>query len=435
MRDPATEPDTRAWRSHYALGSLFLVLMFSLIDRNILSILLVDIQAEFGASDRQMGFLTGTAFAVSNALAGIPLARLADRARRTTIVAAGLAVWSALTAGQGLAQSFALLATARVGVGIGEASTGPAAHSMISDLYRPERRATAIAIYTMGGHFGVLVGLVGAGWISEELGWRMTLVAVGLPGLLVAAAVALTVREPLRGQSDRAADEAQPPLLEVVRYLWSRPTFRHLVAAAPLLVATFYCVNIWGPAFLIRVHDLTKAEVGVRLGPAVGLGGAIGTFLGGYLCDRLGARDPRNYLRLPGAAALAMIPFLVGFLSLDDVDLAVAMLVPMMILAGFFIAPIYTVALGIARLRMRAMSSALIHLLTSIVGAGLAPQVVGITNDWLAPRFGDEAVRTSLFLLCLTSAWGAMHAFLAARTLPLDMAEATTSGEGADLAP
>ena len=111
--------EASAWRSHYALGSLFLVLMFSLIDRNILSILLVDIQAEFGASDRQMGFLTGTAFAVSNALAGIPLARLADRARRTTIVAAGLAVWSALTAGQGLAQSFALLATARVGVGIG----------------------------------------------------------------------------------------------------------------------------------------------------------------------------------------------------------------------------------------------------------------------------------------------------------------------------
>lgn len=412
-------------RARYALGALFVVLMFSLVDRNILSILLVDIQEEFGATDREMGFLTGTAFAVSNALAGIPLARLADRATRRNIVAGGLAFWSALTAGQGFASSFAILAAARVGVGIGEASTGPAAHSMISDLFRPQWRATAISIYTMGGHFGVLIGLVAAGWISEELGWRMTLVVVGLPGLLVAALVAGTLREPLRGQVDQVADEPQPPLLEVVRYLWSRPTFRHLVAAAPLLVAAFYCVNIWGPAFLIRVHDLSKAEVGMRLGPVVGIGGAIGTLLGGYLSDRLGARDPRDRLRVPAYASLGMIPFLVGFLSVEDVDLAVLLLFPMMVLAGFFIGPIYSVALGIARLRMRAMSSALVHLLTSIVGAGLAPQLVGISNDLLSERFGDEAVRVSLYLLCFTSAWGATHALLAARSLPQDMEEAT----------
>jgi len=412
-------------RARYALGALFVVLMFSLVDRNILSILLVDIQEEFGATDREMGFLTGTAFAVSNALAGIPLARLADRATRRNIVAGGLAFWSALTAGQGFASSFAILAAARVGVGIGEASTGPAAHSMISDLFRPQWRATAISIYTMGGHFGVLIGLVAAGWISEELGWRMTLVVVGLPGLLVAALVAGTLREPPRGQVDQVADEPQPPLLEVVRYLWSRPTFRHLVAAAPLLVAAFYCVNIWGPAFLIRVHDLSKAEVGMRLGPVVGIGGAIGTLLGGYLSDRLGARDPRDRLRVPAYASLGMIPFLVGFLSVEDVDLAVLLLFPMMVLAGFFIGPIYSVALGIARLRMRAMSSALVHLLTSIVGAGLAPQLVGISNDLLSERFGDEAVRVSLYLLCFTSAWGATHALLAARSLPQDMEEAT----------
>ena len=412
-------------RARYALGALFVVLMFSLVDRNILSILLVDIQEEFGATDREMGFLTGTAFAVSNALAGIPLARLADRATRRNIVAGGLAFWSALTAGQGFASSFAILAAARVGVGIGEASTGPAAHSMISDLFRPQWRATAISIYTMGGHFGVLIGLVAAGWISEELGWRMTLVVVGLPGLLVAALVAGTLREPPRGQVDQVADEPQPPLLEVVRYLWSRPTFRHLVAAAPLLVAAFYCVNIWGPAFLIRVHDLSKAEVGMRLGPVVGIGGAIGTLLGGYLSDRLGARDPRDRLRVPAYASLGMIPFLVGFLSVEDVDLAVLLLFPMMVLAGFFIGPIYSVALGIARLRMRAMSSALVHLLTSIVGAGLAPQLVGISNDLLSERFGDEAVRVSLYLLCFTSAWGATHALLAARSLPQDLEEAT----------
>ena len=224
-----------------------------------------------------------------------------------------------------------------------------------------------------------------------------------------------------------SAGDGLPPLREVVRYLWSRPTFRHLVAAAPLLVAAFYCVNIWGPAFLIRVHDLSKAEVGVRLGPVVGIGGAIGTLLGGYLSDRLGARDVRQRLRVPAYASLGMIPFLVGFLSASDVDIAVLLLFPMVVLGGFFIGPLYSVALGIARLRMRAMSSALVHLLTSIVGAGLAPQLVGISNDLLAPRYGDEAVRFSLYLLCLTNAWGATHALLASRTLSEDLAEATDS--------
>jgi MFS family permease len=157
----------------YMLFGLFLVLTFSLIDRNILSILLVDIKAEFQASDTAMGFLTGLAFAVTNAIAGIPLARLADRRSRKMLVTAGLAVWSVLTALQSMAQSIAFLAAARIGVGIGEASTGPASHSLISDLFSPRRRATAISVYTMSGHFGVLVGMVAGGWLNDQFGWRI----------------------------------------------------------------------------------------------------------------------------------------------------------------------------------------------------------------------------------------------------------------------
>jgi len=406
------------------------VLAFSLVDRNILSILLVDIQAEFQASDREMGFLTGMAFAVTNAIAGIPLARLADRRSRRTIIAFGLAVWSALTAVQGLARTFALLVLARVGVGIGEASTGPAAHSMISDYFPPERRATAIAVYTMGGHFGVLIGMVAAGWLNDSFGWRTTLILVGLPGLLVALIVGLTVREPVRGESEaRSSDESQPPLMDVIRYLWGKKTFLHLSAAAPLLVSSFYCLNIWGPAFLIRVHGLTTSEVGIRLGPIMGFGGILGTLAGGYLCDRLGRRDLRNYLRIPGAAALAMIPFLVLFLLWPEPNTALLFLIPMVVLAATFIAPIYAVSVGLARLRMRAMSSAMIHLITSMVGAGVAPQIVGISNDLLTPDFGPEAVRYSLFILVLTNAWGAAHAFWAARSLPSDMDAAAAESD------
>jgi MFS family permease len=156
----ASAPDPNSGRAadghaYYMLFGLFVVLAFSLVDRNILSILLVDIKAEFKASDTAMGFLTGLAFAVTNAVAGIPLARLADRRSRKGLITLGLAVWSALTALQGMAQSFLFLAAARIGVGIGEASTGPASHSLISDLFSPQRRATAISVYTMGGHFGV----------------------------------------------------------------------------------------------------------------------------------------------------------------------------------------------------------------------------------------------------------------------------------------
>ena len=143
------------------------------------------------------------------------------------------------------------------------------------------------------------------------------------------------------------------------------------------------------------------------------------------LCDRLGAGDPRNYLRVPGVAALAMIPFLMGFLLAPEPGLALWLLAPMVVLAATFIAPIYSVALSLARLRMRAMSSAMIHLITSGVGAGVAPQLVGILNDGLSPSYGGEAVRYSLFLVVATNAWGATHAFLAARSLPADLEAAS----------
>jgi len=416
------------------LFGLFLVLTFSLIDRNILSILLVDIKEEFQASDTAMGFLTGLAFAVTNAVAGIPLARFADRASRTLLITLGLAAWSALTALQGMAQSFVVLAAARIGVGIGEAATGPASHSLISDLFSPQRRATAISVYTMGGHFGILVGMVAGGWLNDQFGWRIALVTLGLPGLVVAALFWLTMREPARGQSEaRIADAEQEPLGTVLLYLWSKPTYRHLMLAGPLFVSAFYALSIWGPAFLIRVHGLTASEVGVRLGPILGIGGAAGTLLGGYLCDRLSQRSPRWYVLVPGINGLLMLPFLVGFLTVGETDLALLCLAPMVVLAATFIGPLYAVALGLAKLRMRAMSSATLHLAVSTFAAGIIPQVIGILNDLLSSRFGDEAVRASLFLLVVTNIWGAGHAFMASRTLEQDFAAtaAEEAGRGA----
>jgi predicted MFS family arabinose efflux permease len=278
-----------------------------------------------------------------------------------------------------------------------------------------------------------LIGMVVGGWLNDQYGWRIALVALGLPGLAVALLFAFTLREPARGRSEaRVADADQEPMKEVFAYLWSKPTYRHLMLAAPLFVATFYALNIWGPAFLIRVHGLTPGEVGIRLGPILGIGGALGTLFGGYLGDRLGARSLRWYVLIPTINGLLMVPFLIGFLTVENTDLALFCLAPMVFLGATFIGPLYTVALGLAKLRMRAMSSAILHLGISMLAAGLIPLLIGISNDLLSGRFGDEAVRVSLFFLIVTNLWGAIHAFLASRTIEHDFA--ATAAEETDQA-
>ena len=307
--------DTPTAHAYYVLAMLFLVLATSLIDRNILGILLEDIKADLQISDTQLGLLTGPAFAVTNAIAGIPLARLADRWSRRGIVAWGLLAWSVLTALQGLTRTFGMLLLARIGVGIGEASTGPSAHSLISDYFPMRQRATAISVYTIGGHMGVWFAFLVGGWLSDAYSWRTALVAVGLPGIILSVLFRFTVREPVRGAIEGQADTGEAvPFMALLRVLGGKPTFRHLTMALPLFVCASYVLNIWGPAFLIRTHGLTKSEIGLWFGLVVGVGGGVGSIVGGLLSDRLARRDRRWYAWLPALATLAAVPFYVGFL-------------------------------------------------------------------------------------------------------------------------
>lgn len=423
--NPGTPKPARG--AYYTLGVLFLVLLFSVTDRYLLSILLVPIQDEMQVSDTAMGFLTGLAFAVFHSLAGIPLARIADRSSRRNLIAISIAAWSLLTALQGFARSFTTLALARVGVGIGEASASPSAHSMISDLFPPERRGTAIAIFTMGGHLGIFFGMAVGGWLNDSYGWRATMIAIGLPGLAVALLVRFSLREPPRGAIEgRQAEGETPSLTAVFRWLWEQRSFRHLFLALPLFVITSYAINTWGPTFMIRVHGVSTTWVGFWWGLVAGIGGAAGTMLGGHLCDRLGARDVRWYMWLPALASLAAIPFCLGFLFAPSPFLAILCLAPMIFLCSTYIAPIYALTQGLAGLRMRAMASAVTHLGSSVLGAGVGPQVIGALNDWLAPLAGEEAIRYSLLLIVVTNAWGALHARLATRNLREDLARAET---------
>jgi MFS family permease len=417
-----SQNDGPARGAYYMLSILFLVNVVSLIDRNILGILLEDIKRDLQISDTQIGLLVGPAFALTNALAGIPLARLADRWSRRSIISWGLAAWSAFTVLQGVMRSFGTLLLTRVGVGIGEASTGPSAHSLISDYFPMHRRAAAISIYTLGGFVGVWMAFLVGGWLSDLYSWRVALVAVGLPGIVLAFLVRFTIREPIRGAIEGRVDTGETvPIWEVLRVLGAKPTFRHLFMALPLFVCSAYVLNVWGPAFLMRVHGLTKTEVGLWFGLIVGVSGGVGSLLGGFLADRLARRDPRWYARVPAIGALAAAPFVAGFLFSPDPRLALAFLVPSVLLNSISIAPLWAANQMIAPLRMRATAYAIIHLGVSGIAGGLAPQIVGILNDVLAPGLGNEAIRYSLFLIVVTNLWGAFHGFMAGRRLPADL--------------
>ena len=191
----ARAPSVSERYARYVLAVLFAVYVCNFIDRQILAILLQPIKLDLHASDTAMGFLTGFAFALFYAVAGVPIARLADRRGRSALIAAGLAVWSAMTAASGLAQTFTQLALARIGVGVGEAAGSPPAHSLIADYFPPRRRAAAMAIYSAGVPVGVLFGYLIGGWMNEFFGWRRAFFVVGLPGLALALVVRLTVRD------------------------------------------------------------------------------------------------------------------------------------------------------------------------------------------------------------------------------------------------
>jgi predicted MFS family arabinose efflux permease len=418
----ARAPASRA-EARFVLGLLFVVYVFNFIDRQILSILVEPIKRDLGVSDTAMGFLTGGAFAVFYTFAGIPIARFADRSVRRTVIAVGCAVWSAMTAASGLARGFGELALARVGVGVGEAACSPPAHSLLADYFPPERRATALSVYASGIHFGTAFGYLAGGWLNAAFDWRTAFMAVGLPGLALAILVRLTVREPARGLSEGgSAGQDVPPTREVFRFLWALPSFRHLAFASALTAFAGYGVAIWTPAFLMRVHGMSSAEIGTWLGLIAGLGGATGAWLGGVASDRLGARDPRYALWVPAAAALAGLPFALLLLFWPTPHAALLLGIPATVFGAMWLGPVFALTQTLVRIRMRAVASAILLFVVNLIGLGLGPQVVGALNDSLRPSFGDAAVRWSLAGVVLSmSAWASLHFALAARTLARDL--------------
>lgn len=380
--------------AYYVLGVLFVVYIFNFIDRQILAILLEPIKKDLQVSDTALGFLTGFAFAVFYTFAGLPLARIADRWVRRSLIAISLAMWSIMTAVSGLSRNFTDLALARIGVGIGEAGASPPAHSILSDYFPPEKRATVLAFYASGIYVGVGLGYWLGGWINDVYGWRTAFFVVGLPGVLMALLVRFTIREPIRGMSEHhAAPTQQYTLREAWRFFTAIPTGRRLAFAAGLHAFVSYGLGAWIPAFFVRVHHMTTGELGEWLSWITALGGGVGTFFGGWIADRWARRQPRarTYVALIGV--VLAIPTVAVSLLLENTYWALLIYLPASICSTLWIGPTFATAQDLVPPAMRAMASAVFLFITTIIGMGAGPQTVGILNDLIGT---PEAIRYSL---------------------------------------
>jgi predicted MFS family arabinose efflux permease len=410
--------------AYYTLGVLTVVYSFNFIDRQLLAILQESIKAELDLSDSQLGLLTGFAFAAFYVTAGIPIARWADRGNRRDIVALSLFIWSFMTALSGFIQNYLQLLLARVGVGIGEAGGSPPSHSIISDIFPPERRAGAIGFYSMGVSVGILFGFLAGGWLNEFFGWRVAFLVVGAPGILLAVLVRMTVAEPVRGlMENRTAQAKGATFGDVLRVLWSRHSFRHLAMGAALNAFCGYSAANWTASFMIRSHEMTTGELGTWLALILGGGGAIGVFGGGLLADHLAPGDKRWYAWLPALTGLLSVPFMFGIYTADSAYTALMLAVFPGIVGNVYLGNTIATTHSLVGLRMRAMASAILFLILNIIGLGLGPWSIGLVSDMLEPSLGKESLRHAmLYLLPVVMFWSVCHFFLAARTLREDLA-------------
>jgi MFS family permease len=414
----------------YALGLLFVVYVVNFVDRQILAILLPGIKTELLLADWQLGLLSGTLFGLFYATLGLPIARLADLYSRKWVMAVCVGLWSLMTALQGSAAGYYTLLAYRTGVGVGEAGGSPPAHSLISDYFPPEKRATALGVFSLGVPVGIMIGFLAGGWMAESLGWRRAFVVVGLPGIVLAVLVALTLREPPRGHSEGLHNTAAPPgAWTVIAFLASSRAFRHLSFASALYAFVGYSVVNWASSFLNRTYGMTPAEIGPYLAGAFGVGGGIGNYLGGVFADRWAKTDERGRAFVPALSMILGLPFALAVYLVNDATTA-ALLLSVPAGAGLmYQAPAFAITQSLATPKMRATAAAILIFVISVIGLMLGPLATGLISDALEPRYGKDSLRWALFLVSLLLAWSGLHFWLAGRALLPDLARARAASE------
>jgi predicted MFS family arabinose efflux permease len=427
MYKSATQPPHAEQRRQqryavYALALLFLVSVFSYIDRTIVTVLQVQLKRDLALSDTQLGVLTGASFALIYTIGALPLARLADRTVRRNLLTASLFVWSLMTALSGLAQNFIALIFLRMGVAIGEAGCAPTTHSLIGDYFAPRRRATAEAVWALSIPIGTMLGLAVGGWLATTVGWRHTFMILGIAGVVASPFVLLTLKEPPRGQHDGPDSQLDVPDLRTsCAILWNTRTYRYMVMAIAAHTIVYCAFMSWAAPFYVRLHQMPLGEVATRLAVLTGVGGVIGTFAGGFAADQLGRRDPRWYMWTPMIASLVAPLFAIPQFLTRDTDLSWLLAIIPSIAINAYVAPINATAQSLMRPSMRAFASSLTVLAAGLFGMAIGPVLVGALSDLFSSRMGDEGLRYGIILPLVIDFLGAAFFFAAARHAPREM--------------
>ena len=379
------------------LAMLVLVYTFNFIDRQIVGILAVPIKADLGLTDTQLGLMGGLAFALFYTLLGIPIAMLADRSNRTTIMTVALVFWSAMTAVCGLAQNFWQLFLARLGVGVGEAGGVAPAYSIVADYFPPHQRARALGVYSFGVPIGSSLGILFGGVIASLIDWRTAFIVVGLAGIVLAPIFKAVVREPVRGRYDASGATGKPAGFgEVMRLLLSKRSFWGLSFGASASSMMGYGLFFWLPSFFVRSYQLTLLEASLYYGAILLVGGIAGIWMGGALADRFGAARKRAYALIPAIAFLATIPFYVAAVTSGSLALAFALFLVPTALGLVWLGPVLSSIQHVVPPHMRATASAIFLFVNNLIGIGLGTVALGALSDALSAQFGADSLRYAI---------------------------------------
>jgi len=394
-------------RPYYRGWFLFLLTMayaLNFLDRQLLSILQEPVKAELQLSDTQLGLIGGPIFALLYVGLSVPIARLSDRANRVRIISGAIGLWSIATATCGLAANFFHLAASRMTVAVGEAAATPPSYALLADLYKKERRASAIGVFTAGTSIGSALGLALGGWVGFTYGWRNAFLIIGLPGVLLALIILLTLREPPRGFSDERKSDVPPARFsEVMKRALATRAFPGIAFAIGVASISGFALAHWMPSFMVRSFNLTIAEAGLRVAIASGGGGLLGSLVGGFICDRLAEYDRRWWCWGPAIAFFLNIPLMLLLFRAANATEAMVLMATVLFLYHFWGGSGHSLVQSLVGVRMRATAAALFLMCISLIGQGLGPLVVGFVSDLLHAGSGAESLRHAL--MATTPVW------------------------------
>ena len=418
---------TKQYRT-FALLLLTLVYGFNFIDRQIMGILAPFIQKDLGLTNTELGLLIGLAFAVFYTFVAIPIAWLADRFNRVNILSIALATWSAFTALTGLANNFVQVALARMGVGIGEAGGSPPSHSIISDMYPKEERASALGVYSMGIPLGIMAAyFVTASLMDvseDQVNWRQIFIFLGLTGIALAVVVKLVLKEPVRGAMELTSGTtiSKPPFLDSLKVLMRIPAWWAMCFGIAFGSFVSYAKSAFQTKYLVTLDPSFDFQtLVIILGIMNGTTYAGGAFFGARLADRWGKKDIRAYGWLPAIAMLLCLP--VGIIGwwVDSVEMHLVFATFALLLLGIYLGPSFAIAQTLAPIHMRAMSTALFFFILNMIALGGGPTFAG----WLMDVFGNnyneiESIRYSLTVTTCVFIPSVISFLLVSKFLPKD---------------